>query len=50
MLFRSYEGVSWTCVRIGEELGDVETDNYYSEGDRSAQDCLYPVSSIQWDI
>ena len=45
-----YKGVSWAFVRIGEEQGDVETKDGYSESIRSAQDYLYPVSSIQFDM
>ena len=45
-----YKGVSWCYVRIGEEQGDVETDDYYSISDRQARDYLYPVSSIQFDM
>ena len=45
-----YKGVSWCYVRIGEEQGDVETDDYYSVSDRQARDYLYPVSSIQFDM
>jgi len=45
-----YKGVTYTFVRIGEEDGDVEIDNYGDSDRGSACRFLYPVTSINWEI